>query len=258
MSPDPLQLDPSQLDPSHFNSSHLPESAEATSETVPASQHPEAGEKSSVSNAAAEADPSAKPASEEDTLIVMDSDSDDLDDETAATLNNLTLHSLQRRVQSGSPSAAPTHLRNCLSEDYSRAPAPQSPLEASFSYCSLLQLIHESDVGLSPVSHPQDATRLQLVLILLSSFHQSVYSGITAYAQSQVLQNKTDAKISGYFLCNQQYALPVLQALCEVLRGPHLRPVTTQCSLYVMRYLLTNHVYGDMLPLSVFQDLADV
>lgn len=76
--------------------------------------------------------------------------------------------------------------------------------------------------------------------------------------QSQALQNKTDAKISGYFLCNQQYALPVLQALCEVLRGPHLRPVTTQCSLYVMRYLLTNHVYGDMLPLSVFQDLADV
>ena len=258
MSPDPSQLDPSQLDPSHFNSSHLPEPAEATSETVPASQHPEAGEKSSVSNAAAEADPSAKPASEEDTLIVMDSDSDDLDDETAATLNNLTLHSLQRRVQSGSPSVAPTHLRNCLSEDYSRAPAPQSPLEASFSYCSLLQLIHESDVGLSPVSHPQDATRLQLVLILLSSFHQSVYSGITAYAQSQVLQNKTDAKISGYFLCNQQYALPVLQALCKVLRGPHLRPVTTQCSLYVMRYLLTNHVYGDMLPLSVFQDLADV
>ena len=269
--------------------SHLPEASEVLSENVPATQQ-EAGEKSFVSSAASEPpktetadpnaktasddpnaktasddpnaktasdDPNAKTASDEDTLIVMDSDSDDLDDETAATLNNLTLNSLQRRVQSGAQPSAPTHSRNCLSEDYSHV-SPQSPLEASFSFCPLLQLIHESDVGLSHAAHSQDATRLQLVLILLSSFHQSVYSGITAYAQNQVLQNKTDASVSGYFLCNQQYAIPVLQALCEVLRGPHLRPVTTQCSLYVMRYLLTNHVYGDTLPFSVFQDLAGV
>ena len=260
--------------------SHLPEASEVLSENVPATQQ-EAGEKSFVSSAASEPpktetadpnaktasddpnaktasdDPNAKTASDEDTLIVMDSDSDDLDDETAATLNNLTLNSLQRRVQSGAQPSAPTHSRNCLSEDYSHV-SPQSPLEASFSFCPLLQLIHESDVGLSHAAHSQDATRLQLVLILLSSFHQSVYSGITAYAQNQVLQNKTDASVSGYFLCNQQYAIPVLQALCEVLRGPHLRPVTTQCSLYVMRYLLTNHVYGDTLPFSIFQDLAGV
>lgn len=136
-------------------SSHLPEATEVLSETVSATQHQEGEATAAIDNALSEsphteaADPSAKPASDEDTLIVMDSDSDDLDDETAATLNNLTLHSLQRRVQSGGQPSLPTHSRNCFSEDYSHAPAAQSPLEASFSYCSLLQLIHESDVGLA-------------------------------------------------------------------------------------------------------------
>ena len=104
----------------------------------------------------------------------------------------------------------------------------------------------------------------------MSSFHQSVYSGITAYAQQQAqgvhsvspteeeLVERDSPAISGYFLCNYRYGQPVLDALCEVLRGPHLRPVTAQCCLYVMRYLLTNHIYGDTLPFGTVQTLADM
>lgn len=114
--------------------------------------------------------------------------------------------------------------------------------------------------------------RLQLVLVLLSGFHQSVYSGITAYIQEQAYGPATTAKVSedgevvmreippitGYFLCNKRYAEPVWTALSEVLSGPQLRPVTAQCCLYIMRYLLTNHIYGDVMPFTVLETLGHV
>ena len=112
--------------------------------------------------------------------------------------------------------------------------------------------------------------RLQLVLVLLSGFHQSVYSGITAYAQEQFygsaskvsedgeMVTREKPKPTGYFLCNQRFAEPVWAALSEVLQGPQLRPVTVQCCLYIMRYLLTNHIYGDIVPFMVVETLGHV
>ena len=46
-------------------------------------------------------------------------------------------------------------------------------------------------------------------------------------------------------------------ALCSVLKATTLRPVTAQCAVYVMKYLLGNHVYGDVFPAQVLEDLAD-
>lgn len=89
---------------------------------------------------------------DDDTLIVMDSDdSDEVDTTTAATLNDLALHSLQRRARllsaNTQDSCTPSHTRHCLSEDLSlSSPPPHSPLESTFKYCPILQLLHEGDV----------------------------------------------------------------------------------------------------------------
>ena len=89
---------------------------------------------------------------DDDTLIVMDSDdSDEVDTTTAATLNDLALHSLQRRARllsaNTQDSSTPSHTRNCLSEDLTlSSPPPHSPLESTFKYCPILQLLHEGDV----------------------------------------------------------------------------------------------------------------
>ena len=89
---------------------------------------------------------------DEDTLIVMDSDdSDEVDTTTAATLNDLALHSLQRRARllsaNTQDTTTPSHTRNCLSEDLTlSSPTPHSPLESTFKYCPILQLLHEGDV----------------------------------------------------------------------------------------------------------------
>ena len=80
---------------------------------------------------------------DDDTLIVMDSDdSDEVDTTTAATLNDLALHSANTQ-----DSCTPSHTRHCLSEDLSlSSPPPHSPLESTFKYCPILQLLHEGDV----------------------------------------------------------------------------------------------------------------
>lgn len=91
---------------------------------------------------------------DDDTLIMMDSDdSDNVDTATAATLNDLALHSLQRRARllsaNNQDSSVPSHSRNCLSADFTQSSPPlQSQLESTFSYCPILQLLHEGDVSL--------------------------------------------------------------------------------------------------------------
>ena len=75
----------------------------------------------------------------------------EVDTTTAATLNDLALHSLQRRARllsaNTQDSCTPSHTRHCLSEDLSlSSPPPHSPLESTFKYCPILQLLHEGDV----------------------------------------------------------------------------------------------------------------
>lgn len=110
--------------------------------------------------------------------------------------------------------------------------------------------------------------RLQVVLALMSAFHQSVYNGLTALAQREVLQvqaahNSDDElheidspSVSGYFLCNESYAPLVYSALCKVLQGEQLRVVTAQTCVYVLRYILTNRIYGETLPYSFIEEFA--
>lgn len=103
----------------------------------------------------------------------------------------------------------------------------------------------------------------------MSAFHQSVYNGITASAQQdaqhvhsahvgdgEMIEATAPTEMSGYFLCNQRYASSVFTCLCEVLHGHTVRLVTAQSCIYVMRYILSNRIYGDLLPYSVFQQLS--
>ena len=119
----------------------------------------------------------------------------------------------------------------------------------------------------------------------MSAFHQSVYNGLTASAQREALhiqsnnhtttesKQETEAKqeaklaedelyelesppVRGYYLCNPVYAPLVYASLCRVLHGPQLRLVTAQSCVYVLRYILSNHIYGEMLPCSVIEELA--
>lgn len=62
--------------------------------------------------------------------------------------------------------------------------------------------------------------------------------------------------VRGYYLCNPVYAPLVYASLCRVLHGPQLRLVTAQSCVYVLRYILSNHIYGEMLPCSVIEELA--
>lgn len=64
--------------------------------------------------------------------------------------------------------------------------------------------------------------------------------------------------VHGYFLCNECYAAPVFSALCGALHGDRLRLVTAQCCVYLLRFLLTNRVFGAQLPSAVVQDLASL
>lgn len=106
------------------------------------------------------------------------------------------------------------------------------------------------------------------MLVLMSAFHQSVYNGLTASAQREVLQIQTthnangeqresdSPSVSGYFLCNESYAPLVFSSLCKVLRGDQLRIVTAQTCVYVLRYILTNRIYGETLPYSFIEEFA--
>lgn len=102
----------------------------------------------------------------------------------------------------------------------------------------------------------------------MSAFHQSVYNGLTAPAQKNALQAKAShpadnelpeirsPPVTGYYLCNHSYASLVFSSLCKVLHGQQLRLVTAQTCVYVLRYILTNQIYGEMLPCSFIEEFA--
>ena len=75
---------------------------------------------------------------------------------------------------------------------------------------------------------------------------------------SEELREVDSPSFHGYYLCNAAYAPLIFRSLARVLHGEHLRLVTAQCCVYILRFLLTNHVYGDLLPCSLVQDLASL
>ena len=115
----------------------------------------------------------------------------------------------------------------------------------------------EHNTLLSLLSTTDDVQRLQVLLVLMSIYHQSVYNGLTLTAQQAVFTDPQQQQgLQGYFLCNKVYARSVVHALCEVLKQETLRPVTAQCAVYVMKYLLANHIYDDVLPAEVLDEFA--
>ena len=75
---------------------------------------------------------------------------------------------------------------------------------------------------------------------------------------SEELREIDSPSFHGYYLCNAAYAPLIFRSLARVLHGEHLRLVTAQCCVYILRFLLTNHVYADLLPCSLVQDLASL
>ena len=75
---------------------------------------------------------------------------------------------------------------------------------------------------------------------------------------SEELREIDSPSFHGYYLCNAAYAPLIFRSLARVLHGEKLRLVTAQCCVYILRFLLTNHVYGDLLPCSLVQDLASL
>lgn len=115
----------------------------------------------------------------------------------------------------------------------------------------------EHNTLLSLLSTMDDVQRLQVLLVLMSIYHQSVYNGLTLTAQQAVFTDPQQQQVlQGYFLCNKVYARSVVHVLCEVLKQETLRPVTAQCAVYVMKYLLANHIYDDVLPAEVLDEFA--
>ena len=115
----------------------------------------------------------------------------------------------------------------------------------------------EHNTLLSLLSTADDVQRLQVLLVLMSIYHQSVYNGLTLTAQQAVFTDPQQQQgLQGYFLCNKVYARSVVHALCEMLKQETLRPVTAQCAVYVMKYLLANHIYDDVLPTEVLDEFA--
>ena len=77
-------------------------------------------------------------------------------------------------------------------------------------------------------------------------------------SDSEELREIDSPSFHGYYLCNACYAPLVFSSLGRVLHGETLRLVTAQCCVYVLRFLLSNHIYGDLLPSSLVQDLASL
>ena len=92
----------------------------------------------------------------------------------------------------------------------------------------------------------------------MSVYHQSVYNNITEHAQKMAYGNMPNPPaISGYYLCHPSYAQDVFSLLTEVLRKKDARFITVQCCIYILKYILTNHIYGDTLPFTAFQNLTE-
>lgn len=173
----------------------------------------------------------------EEAELVLDSSSSD-DEAEAAFINAVSLQSVRQRAQA-SPILISGHTPS-LSD--TSLPTGQSTTQSSTLFTLL--------------DCPDDVQRLQVLLALMSAYHQSVYNGLTLTAQQAAFATPPP-DLQGYFLCNDAYGAVATHALCSVLKATTLRPVTAQCTVYVMKYLLANHVYGDVFPAQVLEDLAD-
>ena len=203
----------------------------------------------------------------EESVLVLDESSDEEDEKAAALMNAVSLESLRKHVDasaremegssamssvvreesSAMSSAMKEDTREGRSEANSEVIIEQEHTPTNREHNTLLSLLSTAD----------DVQRLQVLLVLMSIYHQSVYNGLTLTAQQAVFTDPQQQQgLQGYFLCNKVYARSVVHALCEVLKQETLRPVTAQCAVYVMKYLLGNHIYDDVLPAEVLDELA--
>lgn len=200
----------------------------------------------------------------EESVLVLDESSDEEDEKAAALMNAVSLESLRKHVDtsaremegssamssvmsSAMSSAMKEDTREGRSEANSEVIIEQEHTPTNREHNTLLSLLSTTD----------DVQRLQVLLVLMSIYHQSVYNGLTLTAQQAVFTDPQQQQgLQGYFLCNKVYARSVVHALCEVLKQETLRPVTAQCAVYVMKYLLANHIYDDVLPAEVLDEFA--
>ena len=199
---------------------------------------------------------SESPVQGEESVLVLDSSSDEEDEKAAALMNAVSLESLRKHVDASAremegnsvvSSAMREDTREGRSEANSEVIIEQEHITTDREHNTLLSLLSTTD----------DVQRLQVLLVLMSIYHQSVYNGLTLTAQQAVFTDPQQQQgLQGYFLCNKVYARSVVHALCEVLKQETLRPVTAQCAVYVMKYLLANHIYDDVLPAEVLDEFA--
>lgn len=199
----------------------------------------------------------------EESVLVLDESSDEEDEKAAALMNAVSLESLRKHVDasaremegssvvreesSAMSSAMKEDTREGRSEANSEVIIEQEHTPTNREHNTLLSLLSTTD----------DVQRLQVLLVLMSIYHQSVYNGLTLTAQQAVFTDPQQQQgLQGYFLCNKVYARSVVHALCEVLKQETLRPVTAQYAVYVMKYLLANHIYDDVLPAEVLDEFA--
>ena len=97
----------------------------------------------------------------------------------------------------------------------------------------------------------------------MSAYHQSVYNSLSEHAQRLAFNkpkedSNEDDGISGYSLCHSIYAHSVYSILVNVIRKEDTRFITMQCCLYILKYLLLNHIYDDEFPFEFFQELVNM
>ncbi|KAK8820245.1 hypothetical protein WA577_006311 [Blastocystis sp. JDR] len=186
---------------------------------------------------------------EDESELVLDSSSSD-DEAEAALMNAVSLQSVRQRAQASSillSGHASSLSDTALPTAQSLAHPTTEPITEPMTQATTLFTLLDCD---------DDVQRLQALLALMSTYHQSVYNGLTLTAQQAAFAEPPPG-LQGYFLCNDAYGAVATHALCSVLKATTLRPVTAQCAVYVMKYLLANHVYGDVFPAQVLEDLAD-
>ena len=196
----------------------------------------------------------------EESVLVLDESSDEEDEKAAALMNAVSLESLRKHVDASAREMEGSSVMSSAMSSAMRDDAREGRSEANSEV--IIEQEHtatdrEHNTLLSLLSTTDDVQRLQVLLVLMSIYHQSVYNGLTLTAQQAVFTDPQQQQgLQGYFLCNKVYARSVVHALCEVLKQETLRPVTAQCAVYVMKYLLANHIYDDVLPAEVLDEFA--
>ena len=210
----------------------------------------------------------------EESVLVLDESSDEEDEKAAALMNAVSLESLRKHVDASAREMEGSSVMSSAMREGSSAmssamregsSAMREDTREGRSEANSEVIIEqehtttdrEHNTLLSLLSTTDDVQRLQVLLVLMSIYHQSVYNGLTLTAQQAVFTDPQQQQgLQGYFLCNKVYARSVVHALCEVLKQETLRPVTAQCAVYVMKYLLANHIYDDVLPAEVLDEFA--